>query len=135
MLKTTPTKRHQQQLTIWRLNLTVSATAKGNRCVENDTDEATSATVDDVVTSRTLATGRHSLRHRYRFDASHRLSTLRHLTKGHVNALQECGVQPLTQYSTVGASTFRGNIFLCRSTRFYSLFSVYLCILSQREIN
>ncbi|KAK2179792.1 hypothetical protein NP493_471g00018, partial [Ridgeia piscesae] len=28
--------------------------------------------------------------------------------EGHVKALQECGVQPLTQYSTVGASTFRG---------------------------
>ena len=27
------------------------------------------------------------------------------LTKGRVKPLQECGVQPLTQYSTVGATT------------------------------
>ena len=39
------------------------------------------------------------------------------LTKGHAKALQECGVQPLTQYSTVGATTLRGKItiLLCRS--------------------
>ena len=39
------------------------------------------------------------------------------LIKGHVKALQECGVQPLTQYSTVGATTFQGKIviLLCRS--------------------
>ena len=34
------------------------------------------------------------------------------LTKGDTTekALQECGVQPLTQYSTVGASTLQGTI-------------------------
>ena len=36
------------------------------------------------------------------------------LTKGHVKALQECGVQPLTQYSTVGATTFQGTILIRR---------------------
>ena len=34
------------------------------------------------------------------------------LTQEHVKALQECGVQPLTQYSTVGATTLQGEIMI-----------------------
>ena len=61
---------------------------------------------------------------------------LQHLTKGHVKALQECGVQPLTQYSTVGASTFRGKIILllCRSTDIYFLYLVSV-FLNVKQIN
>ena len=51
-----------------------------------------------------------------------------------MKALQECGVQPLTQYSTVGASTFRGNfshypvevLTFIPSFRFWC----YVCVLS-----
>ena len=42
------------------------------------------------------------------------------LTKGHVKALQECGVQPLTQYSTVGATTLQGKIMILLSRTFTS---------------
>ena len=53
-----------------------------------------------------------------------------HLTEGHVKALQECGVQPLTQYSTVGATTLQGNIMivLYRSLISDSVFSVLIII-------
>ena len=52
-------------------------------------------------------------------------------TKGHVKALQECGVQPLTQYSTVGASTLQGKIIILLGLEVISdsVFSVLVVIL------
>ena len=123
-------------------NFTPIATAKGKRRIENDTEEAIPTTVHDVRTPRTLATGRHRLRHRYRqtgrFATTPLMSANACLPRreGHVKALQECGVQPLTQYSTVGASTFRGKIFsyfvevlICIPS---FRFRCYLCVLPQR---
>ena len=98
-------------------NFTTIATAKGKRRIENDTEEAIPTIVHDVRTPRTLATERHRLRHRYRqtgrFATTLLMSAHACLQRreGHVKAQQECGEQPLTQYSTVGASTFRGKIF------------------------
>ena len=110
------TKRHgNNELAV--KNFTTIATAKGKRRIENDTEEAIPTTVHVVRTPRTLATGRHRLRHRYRqpgrFATTPSMSahTCQSRREGHVKALQECGVQPLTQYSTVDASTFRGKIF------------------------
>ena len=123
-------------------NFTTIATAKGKRRIENDTEEAIPTTVHDVRTPRTLATGRHRLRHRYRqtgrFATTPLMSANACLPRreGHVKAPQECGVQPLTQYSTVGASTFRGKIFsyFVEVLTFIPSFRFrcYLCVLSQR---
>ena len=123
-------------------NFTTIATAKGKRRIENDTEEAIPTTVHDVRTSRTLATGRHRLRHRYRqtgrFATTPLMSANACLPRreGHAKAPQECGVQPLTQYSTVGASTFRGKIFsyFVEVLTFIPSFRFrcYLCVLSQR---
>jgi hypothetical protein len=122
-------------------NFTTIATAKRKRRIENDTEEAIPTTVHDVRTPRTLATGRHRLRHRYR--QTGRFATTPSMSanacpprrEGHVKAPLECGVQPLTQYSTVGASTFRGKIF----SYFVEIltfipsfrFRCYLCVLPQ----
>ena len=104
MSRTTPTKRHQQLLTM----------------SEHLTNGRQDGTAYDTATASLPATG---------------YQPLQHVTKGHVKALQECGVQPLTQYSTVGASTFRGRIILllCRRIEINSLFRFrcYLCLLSQ----
>ena len=123
-------------------NFTIIATAKGKRRIENDTEEAIPTTVHDVRTLRTLATGRHRLRHRYR--QTGRFATIPSMSanaclprrEGHVKAPQECGVQPLTQYSTVGASTFRGKIvsYFVEVLTFipFFRFRCYLCVLPQR---
>ena len=80
---------------------------KGKRRIENDTEEAIPTTVHDARTPRTLATGRQRLRHRYRqtgrFATTPSMSAnaCQPMREGHVKALQECGVQPLTQDSTV----------------------------------
>ena len=50
------------------------------------------------------------------------------LTKGHVKALQECGVQPLTQYSTVGATTLQGNIMILLCTSLIISFSLLVLV-------
>ena len=84
-------------------HFTPIATAKGTRRIENDTEEAIPTTVHDVRTLRTLATGRHRLRHRYRqtgrFATTLLMSAHACLPRreGHVKAPQECGEQPLTQ--------------------------------------
>ena len=123
-------------------NFTTIATAKGKRHIENYTEEAIRITVHDVRTPRTLATGRHRLRHRYhqtgRFATTPLMSAnaCQPRREEHVKALPECGEQPLTQYSTVGASTFRGKIFsyfVEISTFIPSFrFRCYLCVLPQR---
>ena len=123
-------------------NFTTIASAKGNRRIENDTEEAIPTTVHIVRTLRTLATGRHRLRHHYRqtgrFATTPLMSANACLPRreGHVKAPQECGVQPLTQYSTVGASTFRRKIFsyFVEVLTFIPSFRFrcYLCVLSQR---
>ena len=123
-------------------NFTTIATAKGKRRVGNDTEEAIPTTVHDVRTLRTLATGRHRPRHRYSQTGPFATTLLMSANaclprrEGHVKALQKCGVQPLTQYSTVGASTFRGKIFsyFVEILTFISSFRFrcYLCVLPQR---
>ena len=66
-------------------NFTTTEETERLRCVENDTEA--------------------KIRSRHGRDE---------LTKGHVMALQECGVQPLTQYSTVGATTLQGKTLIRR---------------------